>query len=115
MSEPAAQVEIAEILKIMLSSVVAAIGSVLAWWRHTKNRLYGRIDGVEASAELMLKELTAVAHTHTRQIAVLETNQSNNVARLERLQQEARDANLKLDSMQDTLIEVLVALKSSKH
>ena len=83
------------------SSVIAAIGSVIAWLRGMKKAMEDRIAQIER-----------VQNSQAMDLAVLRTEQKNSQERVKDIQEMVRDGNCKLDEMREQLTTMYLELRN---
>lgn len=85
----------------VVSSVVAAIGSVVAWLRGMKQSMEARIAAIEN-----------VQHSQSTEIAVLHSEQKNSHERVADILEMVRLGNEKLDDLREQLTKMYVELRN---
>lgn len=80
----------------------------MAWFMGSKNKLIARMDAQEEKMD----SHTAKHFSHETQLAVIHANQDHMSNRLDEIRECTNNTNEKLSDLSDTLMQVLVAVKS---
>lgn len=99
MSEPTHGLEILEWLKVLVATVLTAIGSVWGWWKGTKHAIYARIDEAESNMMASMESMRHAQSGHHTKIAVLETQQANSHQQLQSIHEDTKDIREKVDQL----------------
>lgn len=89
------------------TALLAGIGGAMAWFRTSTAKLHARMQTVEDE----MKEWDRLHAAHTTQLAVVETCQQNTAERLGKIDETTRDTNAKIEHLNETLTQVLLAIQ----
>lgn len=96
--------ELLEWIKVLGATVATAIGSVWGWWKGTKSAIYARIDEAENNMSTSIESLRHTQNGHHTQLAVLETQQTNNHQRLESINEDTKAIRAQLSELTVTIL-----------
>lgn len=99
MADPAHGLELLEWVKVIVASIITAIGSVWGWWKGTKHAIYARIDEAESNMMASMDSLRHAQNGHHTKIAVLETQQANSHQQLQSIHEDTKDIREKVDQL----------------
>ena len=100
-----------QLASAILAGIVSGISGAMAWFRRSKAAIHQRINDVEDAMRLKIQEVEDITHIHTTDLAVVKTNQTNHLDRLDLIQEMTRDTNQKVDALARTLTDVLLEIK----
>jgi K+ transporter len=101
-------------VQFIAAAVVTALGSVLAWWKTTRQGLYRKVDEAKQTMETDLKQVEAMVQMHDTKIAVLQTQQINTHQQLQAIHEDTREIRDKIGGLSDTLTDVLLEIKRGR-
>jgi hypothetical protein len=98
-AEPSHELALLEWLKILVGVAVTAIGSAWGWWRGNQQRIYAKIDAVEAEMAKKLEQINETSSNNHTKLAVMESTQTNHQHQLNAIGEDTRDIRGKVDQL----------------
>ena len=95
------KLDFADWFSIVGTALVTGIGGAMAWFNRSKRDIYTKLESMEDTVK-----------DHATNLAVLQTSQENTEHRLEEIVETTRDTNHTVKELGQTIMQLLLDMKS---